>query len=121
MPSSCLSHPQIVRRALDLVATRAGDPVALIDLCHAAAVSERTLRNAFHTVLGLSPKQYFTRHGLEMAREALQLARGARGAVTHVATDCGFFELGRFARAYRHQFGERPSDTLRATLVRAGH
>ena len=110
---SCFSHSQIVRRALAVVSEYSGRPPLIADLCRAAGVSERTLRNAFHDVHGLSPKQYLLRHGLEEARHALQLARGARGAVTVVATECGFFELGRFAGAYRQLFGERPSDTLR--------
>ncbi len=110
---SCFSHSQIVRRALSVVNDYSGRPPLITDLCRAAGVSERTLRNAFHDVHGLSPKQYLRRHGLEEARQALQLAHGARGAVTLVATECGFFELGRFAGAYRRLFGERPSDTLR--------
>ena len=109
---SCFSHSQIVRRALAVVNEYSGRPL-IADLCRAAGVSERTLRNAFHDVHGLSPKQYLRRHGLEEARQALRLAHGARGAVTLVATECGFFELGRFAGAYRQLFGERPSDTLR--------
>lgn len=111
MPS--VSRPAVVRRALELIASR-GETVAIADLCRAAGVSERTLRNAFHEVCGLSPKQYLIRHGLEAARNALLQANGVRGAVTHAATECGFFELGRFAGAYRRLFGERPSDTVRA-------
>src|SRR5258705_12876032 len=110
---SCFSHSQIVRRALSVVNDSSGRPPLITDLCRAAGVSERTLRNAFHDVHGLSPKQYLLRHGLEEAHRALQVAQGARGSVTLVATECGFFELGRFARAYRRLFGERPSDTLR--------
>jgi len=109
---SCISHSQVVRRALTLL-TEGSERPLVAELCRAAGVSERTLRNAFHNVYGLSPKQYLLRHGLEEAHHALQLARGARGAVTLVATECGFFELGRFAGAYRQLFGERPSDTLR--------
>jgi transcriptional regulator GlxA family with amidase domain len=113
MSHACLSRPQAVRRALDLLAEKAGEPVTIVDLSRAACVSERTLRNAFHAMHQLSPKKYVIRARLEEARHALQLARGVRGAVTRVATDCGFYELGRFAGAYRHLFGESPSDTLR--------
>jgi AraC family ethanolamine operon transcriptional activator len=33
--------------------------------------------------------------------------------VTQVAFGLGFWDLGRFAGAYRRLFGERPSETLR--------
>jgi AraC family ethanolamine operon transcriptional activator len=106
------SYSQAVRRAL-AAATGAACRVRIADLCRAAGVSERTLRNAFHAVHGLSPKQYLRRERLEAARRRLEVARGAPGIVTAVATECGFFELGRFAVAYRELFGERPSDTAR--------
>ena len=104
-----------------MVAEYTGGRLLIADLCRAAGVSERTLRNAFHDVHGLSPKQYLLRHGLEDARQALRLAQGTRGAVTLVATEHGFFELGRFAGVYRQLFGERPSDTLRRASEVQGH
>jgi transcriptional regulator GlxA family with amidase domain len=107
------SHAQAVQRALSLVDELAGEPVSIVELSRAAGVSQRTLRTAFHEVHGLSPKQNLIRHGLQAAHSALQRAHGARGAVTYVATECGFFELGRFASAYRRLFGELPSTTLR--------
>ena len=114
MPS--IPHTTIVRRVLDVIARHSGEPLTVVDLCCAAGVCERTLRNAFHRVQGVSPKQYLVRHRLIAAHEALLRARGERGAVTRVATEYGFFELGRFAGTYRAMFGLRPSDTLRATL-----
>jgi len=113
---ACLSHPLIVRSALARLDGRAGEPVTIPELCDAAGVSERTLRNAFHDVYGLSPKQFLIRDGLERVHQALLDAHDARGAVTRAATDCGFFELGRFARTYRHVFGECPSETVRAAV-----
>jgi len=115
----CQAHQYEVGRAIALVEARAGVPITISELCRAADVSERTLRNAFHDVYGVSPKQYLTRRALEQAHEALLLAHGARGAVTHAAMDCGFFELGRFAGSYRRVFGEYPSDTVRHAAVAA--
>ena len=50
---------------------------------------------------------------MEAVRHALENARPGEATVTRIATDYGFFELGRFAATYTSLFGERPSDTLR--------
>jgi hypothetical protein len=50
---------------------------------------------------------------MEAVRHALEAARPGEATVTRIATDFGFFELGRFAAMYTSLFGERPSDTLR--------
>ena len=77
-----------------------------------AGVSERTLRSAFHDVLGVSPKQWALRQRLAAAREALSAAAPGTTTVTEIAMSYGFFELGRFAGRYRMVFGEMPSETL---------
>jgi AraC family ethanolamine operon transcriptional activator len=110
------SHTKAVGQALAFVQEQCGEPVSIAQLCEAAGVCARTLRHAFHAVHGVSPKQYLIRCALDGAHNALQQADGVRGAVTQVATEYGFFELGRFAGAYRHRFGELPSDTLRACV-----
>jgi transcriptional regulator GlxA family with amidase domain len=54
---------------------------------------------------------------LNAVRTALHQSSRPSLTVTDAATDCGFFELGRFAASYKQAFGERPSDTLRLTLA----
>lgn len=94
-----------------------GEPVTVADLSRMAGVSERTLRAAFHDVIGVSPKRYAITQRLRAAHEALSAADPQSTTVTDVAMTFGFFELGRFAGRYRHAFGEVPSQTLRQGLA----
>jgi AraC-like DNA-binding protein len=105
--------PQIVNRLDAFLREHFDEPIHMAQLCDVTGVSERSLRNACHAVHGTSPKRYLTRRRMEAVRHALVEARPGEATVTRIATDHGFFELGRFAAAYSSLFGERPSDTLR--------
>jgi AraC family transcriptional regulator, ethanolamine operon transcriptional activator len=94
-----------------------GEPVTVTDLSRMAGVSERTLRAAFHDVMGISPKRYAITQRLQAAHQALCSANPETTTVTDVAMTFGFFELGRFAGRYRHTFGEVPSETLRHAVM----
>jgi transcriptional regulator GlxA family with amidase domain len=110
--------PQIVKRLDAFLHAHLDEPIHMAQLCDATGVSERSLRNACHAVCGTSPKRYLTRRRLEAVHTALANARPGGATVTRIATDYGFFELGRFAAIYTSFFGERPSETLRATVSR---
>jgi transcriptional regulator GlxA family with amidase domain len=106
------ARSELVARAIKLLRDHVNEPVTMLELSRQTGVSERTLRAAFHDVLGLSPKQYAIGERLRAAREALCAADPTTTTVTDIATAYGFFELGRFAGRYRHAFGEAPSHTL---------
>jgi transcriptional regulator GlxA family with amidase domain len=108
----CDSRTRLVERAVSLLRDSISEPVTMAELSRKAGVSERTLRAAFHDVLGLSPKQYALAQRLRAAHDALCVADPGSTTVTDIATAYGFFELGRFAGRYRHTFGEVPSQTL---------
>jgi transcriptional regulator GlxA family with amidase domain len=109
------TRQETVERAEAYLRAHMGTRVPLARLSRHLGLSERGLRNAFYDVRGLSPMRSMLTERLEGARRALAEATGRATTVTGVATDFGFYELGRFAAAYRQAFGEAPSETLRGT------
>ena len=88
-------------------------PAYLIEICAALGVSERTLRQACHEVLGTTPSRYLWLCRMNLVRAALVRADPRTTTVAAIAMDYGFWELGRFSGAYRNVFGELPKTTLR--------
>jgi transcriptional regulator GlxA family with amidase domain len=105
-------YNELVARVDRYVRNNLGEALTVAELSGIAGVSERTLRAAFHAVLGMSPKQYVIGERLRAVRDALALADPRSATVTDIAMTYGFFELGRFAGRYRDLFGEMPSWTL---------
>lgn len=119
--STAVQHHRLVaRRFHELVASHPLGPLHMLEISLAIGVSGRTLRLACQEQFGVSPTQYLLLRRMRMARRALRQADPDLTRVTDVATDLGFWELGRFSVKYREIFGESPSTTLRnaATLGR---
>ena len=110
--SGNLRHKVIVARFEDFMGTNPNTPLYLSDVCAAIGASERTLRIACEEHLGMGPIRYLTLRRMHLVRRALARTAPSTATVTQVATDYGFWELGRFAVAYREMFGEPPSVTL---------
>ena len=104
---------EIVERAEQLLRNRAAEPLPIAQVSQLVGVSERGLRNAFNSVRGMSPKRFVIYDRLHEVRRALTDPRASHATVTDIATEHGFFELGRFAGRYKAVFGETPSATLR--------
>jgi transcriptional regulator GlxA family with amidase domain len=118
--NSTHSHPRpspsrtaIVERAEQLLRDRASEPLPIAHLSELIGISERGLRNAFVAVRGMSPKRFVIHDRLNEVRRALTDPHAGPATVTDIATEYGFFELGRFAGRYKAAFGETPSETLR--------
>jgi AraC-like DNA-binding protein len=106
-------HRLIVDRFRTLREAHTDGPVDLADISRRAGISDRTLRLACQEHLAVSPLQYVFLRRMRSARRALLQADPDILYVTDIATDHGFWELGRFAVNYREMFGESPSATLR--------
>jgi AraC-like DNA-binding protein len=102
----------VVRQAEEFFQTHMGEPVSIAQLSATANVSERSLRNAFYRIYTTSPKRYLRLWQLHQVRNALGSPERTDATVTDIATLYGFYELGRFAGAYKALFGEAPSETL---------
>lgn len=107
-------HAAIIRRFLALTDAPADQPHYLPEICKAIGVNERTLHLCCQEQFGVSPIRYLLLRRLQPARQALGAADPSTGSVTAIATQYGFWELGRFAAYYRRAFGESPSTTLNA-------
>ena len=92
---------RVVEVVSEFLRNHAAEGVRIAEASRAVGVSERTLRNAFHHEHGISPKQFDLRERLRAARRAL--CEGSTRTVTEIATEFGFFELGRFSRIYRRR------------------
>jgi AraC-like DNA-binding protein len=107
-------HTQIIAKFQDLLDAAPETALYVTDICISIGVAARTLRHIFEKYLGISPHQYLNDRRLHLARSALILATSGSTTVTNIATQFGFWELGRFAVNYRLKFGESPIATLRA-------
>ena len=114
-------YRQVVDHVAGLAQQMTNDPPRIQYFCRVAGVSPRMLRRAFHHVHGTSPCRYIRRLRMNQVRKALSSASSLNVTITHVATDFGFVELGRFSVEYRAIFGECPSATLRRALASQTH
>jgi AraC-like DNA-binding protein len=113
MSTGTLRHAAIVKRFEDFLEMNPDQPLYLTEICAAIGVAERTLRAACEEHLGMGPIRYLSLRRMHLVRRALLRADPSTTTVTRVATDFGFWELGRFSVAYRVLFAESPSESLR--------
>jgi AraC-like DNA-binding protein len=106
-------HTAIIDRFEEVLAANCDRPMYLADICTAVGASERTLRACCEERLGMGPIRYLWLRRMHLARRTLLGADPATATVTKIATDHGFWELGRFSVAYQVLFGESPSVSLR--------
>jgi AraC-like DNA-binding protein len=110
-------HVAITARLEDLLMANRDRPLYLAEICSEIGVAERTLRTCCEEHLGMGPIRYLWLRRMHLAHSVLNQATPATATVTEIATAHGFWELGRFAVAYRKLFGESPSVTLNRSPV----
>ncbi|MBB4274087.1 helix-turn-helix domain-containing protein [Rhizobium mongolense] len=108
------SRARIARAVLSLLRERLNDPPSITELCVLVGARERTLYLSCLEAFGRPPATLLAELRLNAAHRSL-LHPEKDISVTAVAVRYGFTHFGRFAAAYRHQFGELPSVTFAKT------
>jgi AraC-like DNA-binding protein len=106
-------HDVIIARFEEFLEKHPDRPVYLTEICAAIGVAERTLRAVCEEHLGMGPIRFLAMRRMHLVHRALRQADPSHTTVTRIATDHGFWELGRFSVAYRVLFDESPSESLR--------
>jgi AraC-like DNA-binding protein len=106
-------HYALMRKFHALLEANPEVPIYIPEISAALGVSERTLRSCSQEHLGMGLKRYLMLRRMHFVRRALMEGAPKTTAVTEAAMHYGFWELGRFAVAYKAAFGESPSTTLR--------
>ena len=103
-----------VRLAEQFIEANWDRPLTVEALAAATNVSIRSLFYTFRQSRGCTPKEFIKRVRLGRARQTLTRP-DAETSVTEVAFACGFGNASHFAKDYRIEFGETPSQTLART------
>ena len=106
----CGNRALVMARALEYLDAFPEQAISVEQLCQVSACSMSTLERAFKEHFGVSPKRYLVMSRLSGVRRAL--LQGAQGrSIGQMANEWGFWHMSQFARDYRRQFGELPSET----------
>jgi AraC-like DNA-binding protein len=105
---------EIVGRVNEYLAASGSWFPPMVDLCNAAAVSERRLRSAFIDCYDMPPTRYLRSRALSAVHKMLRRPSSEGGSVTSIAYAHGFRHLSDFARYYQQVYGALPSETLRS-------
>lgn len=85
--------------------------LSLSEIEEFTGLTTRTLQLGFKKYFGITPTQWLRERNLEYARKLILDGYGSV-SVTQAAMECGFTNFSLFAKYYREQFGELPSETL---------
>jgi AraC-like DNA-binding protein len=106
--------PWQVRRAEEYIEAHWDQPITVEALAVATGASARSIFHFFKASRRYGPMVFVKQVRLRHARRMLMMPNKTT-SVTSVAFDCGFTNLGHFAKDYGKCFGELPSETLNRT------
>lgn len=103
---------QEIKSVQDYVYAHLEKPIRITDLEEITGLSQRTLHNLFKKTFNMSPMQWVQQQRLFLVRQKLMKA-SLTDNIGLIAENCGFANMGRFAKIYYERFGELPSETVK--------
>lgn len=103
----------MVGRAKDLAARNFPAPVTLEQAAEACGVSPGVLKRMFLAQTGMTYHQWVQGRRMDRAQELLA---GTDCNITQVASDVGYANASKFARAFRDYTGQSPSSWRKAHI-----
>lgn len=107
-----------LRRAIDLIEARLGEPVTLADMAAVTGLSRMHFAAQFKASTGLRPHEYLLRRRIERAQEMLLIADLA---VVDVALSVGFQTQSHFTTTFARLVGRTPHAWRVAQFGRMSH
>lgn len=109
------AHSDTLRRAVAFIEANAHRDITLADIAASIPVTPRAVQYAFTRHAGTTPLGHLRRVRLARAHADLRSADpSGHATVAGIAGRWGFAHQGRFAAAYRQEYGVAPSATLRS-------
>ena len=111
-----IAHP-VLAKVIDIMERNLEHPIPLSNVSSSVGVTEKQIQRLFRTYLDTSPRQYYVRARLRLAR---RLLTQTDMPITEVALSCGFGSLAHFSRSYRDEFGLPPTKDRRRCRLETG-
>ncbi len=115
-PDTMHGRSASLRDCIDFIHAHSRNAVDLAAMARYAGISLRTAQSLFSGQLGTTISAFLRSYRLARVRSRLRAEGDA--TVTNIALEEGFTHLGEFSRWYAQNFGEKPSETLRAGRMR---
>ncbi|UZE49238.1 PAS domain-containing protein [Rhodopseudomonas sp. P2A-2r] len=106
--------PKAMRDIMRHIEANSHKPISIPEIAAEYDVSPRSIHKHF-SALGTTPMKFVKQTRLRCAHRRLS-SPDRKTSITGVAFECGFTNLGHFARDYRKEFDELPSETLKRNL-----
>jgi len=108
-------------RALEIIDSNLAANLSVPEIANSAGMSRRSLEYTFRDRMGVGPKAYVITQRLIQVRREIKSSRGSV-TITDIANRWGFWHMGQFAKDYKLQFGELPSQTrAEVNALKRGH